>query len=450
MAENFFTGLTGAIQQNAKQRNNDDYIELMRQKQLQSEMSGALADRRADEEMVLRREAAGRQQEESTRRIRALDFEQSQREEAAQRANKYKEESSQFATKYWAPEAVLDAAGNPVMDKAGNPVTTKRDPKNFRDQFKFWEGIAAIGHKHNGVDPKAYGQFLVDRRALEEAGKTQVFENALRQDKDSLTEVGAAIGLTGDVRIVPKKDSAGLPVFVFTGKGKDGKPTEVEALTAMSIFGGNARDPAAGVRAQAVQGEDLKIKRFDSESRRIGANASMLSASKRGGGGDGGGGAEEDQTKPLAGKALRQEVGGYVDDVRADKIAPSPSFGRVGYMAGENGDVFARDRISEIGTKLFTEGVQVTDDSGKKIRVYPKTRGEARSMANNIYYGVESRVASGIHFLPEGKGKYSQVPPGTKGALPFNDPRVPYDLKVTARDAGVSSRLAPKSAAIER
>lgn len=442
MAENFFTGLTGAIQQNAKQRNNDDYIELMRQKQLQSEMSGALADKRAaaadlraDEELGLRREAANRQQEESTRRIRALDFEQSQREEAAQRAKKYTEESSQFATKYWAPEAVLDAAGNPVLDAAGNPVTTKRDPKNFRDQFKFWEGIAAIGHKHNGVDPKAYGQFLIDRRTLEEAGKTQVFENALRQEKDALTEVGAAIGLTGDVRIVPKKDSAGLPVFVFTGKGKDGKPTEVEALTAMSIFGGNARDPAAGVRAQAVQGEDLKIKRADSDSRRISATASMVSASRRGGGGDGG--AESDESVPLSGKALAAQADKLADNIARDK----PSFsGAFGMAPLDTPDEFARDRQREIGDDLLRRGVP----NGKGGRIYPQTAVQAQTMASDLYSKVERNVVGGINFAKNKEGKYAQVPAGTPGAVPFNHPGVPFQLRQRARDEGVRARLSGK------
>ena len=451
MAENFFTGLTGAIQQNAKQRNNDDYIDLMRQKQLQSEMSGALADKRADEEMVMRREAAGRQQEESARRIRALDFEQRQKEDAAERLNRFRTESSNYATKFWAPEAVLDAAGNPAMDKDGKPITTKRDPKNYRDQFKFYEGLAAIGHQHNGIDPKSYGQFLMDRTALEDRGKTQVFENALRQDKDALAEVGAAVGLSGNVRVGSRVDRFGLPSMFFSGVGKDGKPAEVDALAAMGIFGGNAKDPTAGSRAQAVQTQNLKVSQQNADSNSVSARAAMVRAERPPSGGRGGGGdVEEDQTKPLSGKALRQEVGGYVDDVRADKIAPSTSFGRVGLMAGDAGDVFARDKISEIGSKLFTEGVQTTDDNGKKIRIYPKTRGEARSMANNIYYGVESRVVSETHFLPDGKGKYSQVSPGTKGALPFSDPRVPYPLKVAARDAGVSSRLSPKSAANER
>jgi len=436
MAENFFTGLTGAIQQNAKQRNNDDYIELMRQRQLQSEMSGALADKRADEDMVMKREAANRQQEESTRRIRALDFDQKQREDAAERVNRFRTESSDYATKFWAPQAVLGADGNPTIDKDGNPVTTKRDPKNYRDQFKFYEGLAEIGHRHNGIDPKAYGQFLMDKKGLDDLGKTQVFENALRQDKDALSEVGAAVGLGGNVRVGSRVDKFGQPSMFFSGVGKDGKPTEVDALLAMSIFGGNAKDPMAGSRAQAVQTQNLRVAQQRADADTVSASASMTRALRPSGGGDGGGG-ESNESVPLAGKALRTESDKLADNSRADK----PSFSGVfGTTPVDTHDNFARDRQTQIGEDLLRRGVP----DGKGGRIYPQTAVQAQTMASNLFGKVERGVVDGINFAKNKEGKYVQVPAGTAGAVPFNHPGVPFQLKQRARDEGVSAKLSGK------
>lgn len=436
MAENFFTGLTGAIQQNAKQRNNDDYIELMRQKQLQSEMSGALADRRADEEMVMRREAANRQQEESTRRIRALDFENNQREAQAKRAELVRTETADLASKYWGPQAVLGADGNPVMDKDGNPVTTKRDPKNLRDQFLFFEKVAAISHQHNGIDPKAYGQFLMDRKALEDAGKTQVFENALRNDREALTEVGGAVGLSGDVRIGTRVDKNGIPSMFFSGKGKDGKQTEVDALTAMSIFGGSAKDPIAGARAQAVQSKTIGISQQNADANTVSAQARMVSANHppRGGGGSGG---DSDGSGPLTGNALLRETKAYVDDNRADKPSFSKQFGAI---PPESEDTFARDRMRVIGIDALHNGVP----DGKGGRVWPRSAGEAQTMAGRLFDRVQNDVIAGTYFSKGKDGKWSQVPAGTAGAVPFNSAGVPFTLKQQARNDGVSARLGGK------
>jgi hypothetical protein len=425
MAENFFTGLTGAIQQNAKQRNNDDYIDLMRERQLSSEMQNAVSNKRADEEMGMRRE-------EAVRRNRALDFDFNQKEEQARRVNDYRAESSQFAKNFWTPTPVLNADGTPVLDETGAPKMNRRDPNNYRDQFNFYSGIADIAHKYNGVDPVTYGKFLIDKKNLEDQGRTQVFEKSLQRDPGALAEVGAAVGLTGGVNVVSKKDKYGLPMFVFIGKDKDGKSAEVDALTAMSLFGApNAKNPAAAERAQTKEGIEIGFRDRQVSAQEKSAAASMVGALNRGrrGGGDDG-----DEDGPLTGKAFRTEAE-RIQDNYGGKVTFSNSFGQTSFDDKPMKDQFAEEKRTSMALDFLRNGIARPDGS----RAYFGSGSEAMRAANTLFEKAEETALSGISFkLEKGRG-WSVVSKGTPGSVGFSNPGVPLDTKIRARNAAYAS-----------
>jgi hypothetical protein len=439
MAENFFTGLTGAIQQNARQRNNDDYIELMRQKQLQREMSGALADKRAaaadlraDEDMVMKREAAIRTQKD-------FDFRMGEAERKRAEDASFKQGSADIYKRHFGQTPERDANGQEIKDEAGNVrmrTPSPTDPVvlgNYLSEF--------TGHLANSgrMDPGALKQLTEMRSTMEKDGTARALQQWMAGDVGPANALAQRFGYEPkSMRMVVEQDpNTKLYTPYLYATSKDGKQVKQELATFQMAMGLPVSDPSAGRNEREIAGARMRT-----DALRAQAAVDAANRPRGGGGGGGRGGDDGDDDSPLTGKALRKELTAFDGMLGRDK--PEFTSSTVGSITGPDMkerkvDDFKTDRVRELGIRALESG---------NARSAP----EALAVGKQRYEAIEKEVLSGVWFVPAGKKNDSMgwrvaiSPERPAGAVPYNSDRVDPTLRIAGRNAAVTQRFKEISA----
>jgi hypothetical protein len=292
MAENFFTGLTGALQQNAKQRNNDDYIELMRQKQLQSEMSGALADKRAaaadvraDEEMGMKREAAIRTQKDFD--FRTSEAERKRAEEAAFR----NDVSSTYQNHFGAvPEK--DKSGNDVLDEKGSVkmrTPSQDDPMAFSNYLREFTGVLA---KHGKLAPDQLKQLTDMKSAMEKDGTLKALQGWMTGAADDANALAKKFGYDPKSMKMAVEQDPKTKLFTpyLYATSLDGKQFKQDLTVFQMAMGLPATDVSTGANSRIVSGSTMLNDERRTVAAETSARAQLVNAMRPRGGGGGGSG----------------------------------------------------------------------------------------------------------------------------------------------------------------
>ena len=427
MAENFFTGLTGAIQQNAKQRNNDDYIELMRQKQLQSEMSGALADKRAaaadlraDEDMVMKREAAIRTQKD-------FDFRMSEAERKRAQEESFTRGSSDIYKRHFGPTPELDANGQEVKDEAGNvrmKTPNQHDPTLFGNYLRDFTGHLA---NHGKIAPEQLKQLTELKSAMEKDGTLKALQDWQQGDVKEGQILAKKYGLVpASMKMIVEKDKATnllTPYLVATTI--DGKPVKHNLAAFQMAAGLPVADPTASDNQRIIAGSQMA-----NDSLR--AQAAMKNADRpRGGGGGGGGDDGGPETGGLSLKAFNKEASLFNDNINQSQPRYSFSVGEVlgPDQKGEKVDEFKKEKLREFGMRALRSGAATNAT-------------DAQTIALRTFDAYESDALKNIRFTEDPKTRAWRVSynPNDK-TVPYNSRLVPEAQRIAGRNAAVEVRL---------
>jgi hypothetical protein len=426
MAENFFTGLTGAIQQKAKQRNNDDYIELMRQKQLQSEMSGALADKRAaaadlraDEDMVMKREAAIRTQKD-------FDFRMSESERKRAEEDSFRQGSAAIFKRHFDPSPERDAAGLEIKDEAGNvrmKTPSPTDPIVLSNYLSEFTGHLA---KSGKMDPGTLKQLTDMRTTMEKDGTAKALQQWMAGDVGPANALAERFGYEPkSMRMVVEQDpNTKLYTPYLYATSKEGKQVKQELATFQMAMGLPVTDPSAGRNEREIAGARMKADALR-------AQAAVDSANRPRGGGGGGGDDGGPETGGLSLKAFNKEASIFNDNINQAQPRYSFAVGQVlgPDMKGEKVDEFQKEKLRDFGMRALRSGAATNAT-------------DAQAIALKTFAAYEADALKNIRFTQDAQTKNWRVSYDAKDkTVPYNSNLVPEAQRIAGRNAAVEVRL---------
>ena len=397
MAGNFFTGLNDQLNVNDKQRNQDDSIDMLRQRQRMADVNSAIQNERADEEMGIKRESA-------IRTNRDADFAYAQREQARKDAEAHHKELSAFdsPTGYWAPRPVNGPDGKPAIKADGTPETYTPDPANMGDRIDFYKGVAGIARKYAKTGPEMM-KFFDAENAVEQAGNTNLLRGLYKRDPNSQAAVGKMLGFSGPATLIEGRDSDNLPTFTFSGKDENGKPVGVDFTQGLFAIGANPNaDLQTAKRGEAIKGAAVRNQTTIANARETSAEAAETRANRpaRGPADSDGDGVPDKVETSMTKRINSIATAAAKDDDFSDSFMVS---GPPGLEKPK--DAFKQSKLVGFSTKI-AEGKKDLPDA------------EVLLAAKEKYASIERAAIAGRKYVKDGDG-YRLAMPEEKGAKDF-------------------------------